>query len=438
MKKVLFGSLGALILSLALIASPVRAVTNIASNGSFENGTDPGSFTTVNAGDSTTITGWTVNSGSVDYIGSYWQASDGSRSIDLDGNAQGSISQVLTTVSGDTYTVTFDLSGNPDGAPTVKTVQVGATGGTPQNFTYNTVANGTTHSNMAYKNQSYTFTANSASTTLTFASQDAGSYGAVLDNVVVADTTQACNANATQTLYSDATTQYSGGNSVVLTPNPAWTSISGASWVWGSSGSTENTTVPKTDDFTKTFNITGAPTSGSLVMSSDNGYVIKVNGHTVDSEDVDNANEFSYQTTHTYDVSSYLQTGSNTLEIDVTNFGRAGTTFANNPGGLIYSLTVGDNECTPPPSCQDTQSVAHIIYSDTTNTYSGTDGTGTAVVVTPTTITTADWTASIPSASWIWSTPAITNAAAPNTETFTKTFSISGTPLDSSVVNSCR
>ena len=56
-------------------------------NGSFETGTyvDNGSgFEQLNAGD-TSLTGWTVDSGSVDWIGTYWPAQDGSMSIDMSG-----------------------------------------------------------------------------------------------------------------------------------------------------------------------------------------------------------------------------------------------------------------------------------------------------------------------------------------------------------------
>ena len=55
-------------------------------NGSFETGPTPGGYVTLSAGD-TQITGWTVTGDSVDYIGSYWPAADGSRSLDLSGNA---------------------------------------------------------------------------------------------------------------------------------------------------------------------------------------------------------------------------------------------------------------------------------------------------------------------------------------------------------------
>ena len=56
-------------------------------NGSFETGIaiSPDPFKTLNATDSTSIAGWTVTSGSIDYIGSYWTAQDGGRSLDMNG-----------------------------------------------------------------------------------------------------------------------------------------------------------------------------------------------------------------------------------------------------------------------------------------------------------------------------------------------------------------
>src|SRR5688500_8882000 len=57
-------------------------------NGSFESGGCFGQFTTLGNG-STNITGWVVGGHSVDYICRYWQASDGARSIDLNGKRTG-------------------------------------------------------------------------------------------------------------------------------------------------------------------------------------------------------------------------------------------------------------------------------------------------------------------------------------------------------------
>ncbi|HTF42838.1 MAG TPA: DUF642 domain-containing protein, partial [Terriglobales bacterium] len=91
--------------ALLLGAQSAYAVT--INNGSFENGTNPGSFTTVGTA-GTNIDGWTVDSGSVDYIGTYWTAASGNRSVDLSGGAPGSISQALSgLVDGVQYVLSF-------------------------------------------------------------------------------------------------------------------------------------------------------------------------------------------------------------------------------------------------------------------------------------------------------------------------------------------
>ena len=88
-------------------------------NASFETGTyvDNGfGFEQLNAGD-TSIDGWTVDAGSVDWVGTYWPAQDGSMSIDMSGLEPGTLSQTFATTIGNTYTVSFYLSGNPAGPP---------------------------------------------------------------------------------------------------------------------------------------------------------------------------------------------------------------------------------------------------------------------------------------------------------------------------------
>lgn len=182
-KKILIGSAASAI----VMGSVVMSAFAVGTNGSFESGTNPGSYLTVAAAGAD-IDSWTVDSGSVDYIGSYWQPSQGERSVDLNGNEQGSVSQVLTTVVGATYTVTFDLSGNPDGGPVVKTVNVSATGTAATPYMFDTSANGgNTHGDMKWTGKQYVFVATTTSTTLTFASGDEGAYGAAIDNVVIAE-----------------------------------------------------------------------------------------------------------------------------------------------------------------------------------------------------------------------------------------------------------
>ncbi|WP_282950020.1 MULTISPECIES: choice-of-anchor C family protein [unclassified Sphingopyxis] len=171
-------SLKAAVAAALLLPATANAATVV--NGDFETGPNPGSFTTVNAGG--TIGAWTVLSGSVDYIGSYWQPQGGSRSVDLNGNSQGAIEQAIATVIGQAYEVTFWLAGNPDSGPQVKTVKVAAANANGM-FTFDTF--GVSRAAMGWQKYTFNFTANSASTLLSFASQDAGAYGAALDTVSI-------------------------------------------------------------------------------------------------------------------------------------------------------------------------------------------------------------------------------------------------------------
>ncbi len=107
-------------LSLAVV-SAVHADSTIIINGSFEVGTDPGAiYTVVNPGE-LNVNGWTVGPVNVHYVSGYWTASDGNRSIDLNGFAgagavaSGSVEQRFSTIAGRQYLVTFDMAANPDG-----------------------------------------------------------------------------------------------------------------------------------------------------------------------------------------------------------------------------------------------------------------------------------------------------------------------------------
>ena len=175
------------IIAALAFAGSTQAFTG-ATNGSFETGAyiDNGSgFQQLDA-PNTSIDGWSVDSGSVDWIGTYWTAPNGEMSIDLSGADAGSLSQTFDTTIGNTYTVAFLLSGNPDGPPSPKTLEVSATGGTPGQYSHDTT--GSDLATMVWTPETYTFLATSASTTVTFLSTTAGPYGPALDNVVVSET----------------------------------------------------------------------------------------------------------------------------------------------------------------------------------------------------------------------------------------------------------
>ncbi len=169
--------------ALALPAMPAYAASFI--NGGFESGLDNvGQFTTLNSGDSTSITGWTVGGSGVDYIGTYWTPNEGARSIDLSALGAGSLAQTFDTVAGKSYRVSFYLAGNPAGAPLIKTARVSASGNAASDYSFDET--GFSLSNMGWALKSYDFVAGAGtSTTLTFASLNDTPYGPALDNVSI-------------------------------------------------------------------------------------------------------------------------------------------------------------------------------------------------------------------------------------------------------------
>lgn len=128
-----------------------------------------------------------MTSGSIDYIHTgYWQAADGNHSLDLSGGDAGGIAQTFDTVPGRTYRVSFQLAGNPSAG--TKTVRVLATGGVTEDYTFDASASSRPN-NMRWESHTYTFTATSAATTLSFTSLTAGAQGPALDDVSVTDIT---------------------------------------------------------------------------------------------------------------------------------------------------------------------------------------------------------------------------------------------------------
>ena len=129
---------------------------------------------------------WTVVSGSVDWIGNYWTPpSSGGGSVDLDGNSVGAISQTLFDLAAGTYKVTFALSGNPDGPPPTKALQVGVTGSTAQDYAYPIVGD---KANMNYSMSCTSSAWGGGDATLTFASLNTPStnpYGPVIGDVSI-------------------------------------------------------------------------------------------------------------------------------------------------------------------------------------------------------------------------------------------------------------
>ncbi len=178
------------------------------------------------------------------------------------------------------------------------------------------------------------------------------------------------------TIVSDTNTQdvTDSHPAVLVSPiNAAWTATSNpiafdpsAAWIW-SENPAINTDVNTTKVFTRTFNIVGAPVAGSIDIGADNGFVLKVNGTTV-VDDSAIANNFG--ASQHFDITSDLVSGSNTVEVDVTNFGVAGSDGSSNPAGVVFQVNIPQNACTtvtPPPPTPSDVGVTKVADNTTPN-----------------------------------------------------------------------
>jgi hypothetical protein len=172
-------------------------------------------------------------------------------------------------------------------------------------------------------------------------------------------------------ILSDDQTKYYNGlayvPSVLAWVHPSWNSglsiklnNDGASWIWESYRvlhPVEGDIV----DFQRSFNVVGTPTSGTLYITTDNGYEASLNGENIGSAQlgagwrasdltqpfVDTAN---WQSVETWIITSKLHTGVNVLDVAAANEymgpkdGQSDGTIYSNPAGLIYKLCVDSEE----------------------------------------------------------------------------------------------
>jgi len=168
-------------ISCALLAAAPPAGANMAANGGFESGPDPGDVMQLTVG-STALAGWVVTRNPIDYVGTLWAAAEGARSLGLNGSSPGGIAQTIATVPGAPYAVRFWLAGDAFSNPIFKRLRVTAAGQT-RDYEFDA-----THAwpwDLGWVEKTFAFTAVSTATTIEFMSLDAGDTGPTLDKVTV-------------------------------------------------------------------------------------------------------------------------------------------------------------------------------------------------------------------------------------------------------------
>jgi hypothetical protein len=117
--------------------------------------------------------------------------------------------------------------------------------------------------------------------------------------------------------------------------NPAWTStITGASWIWAPGADCAVGQPDETVTFSKSLDVTGATvTAAQIQVAVDNSADIYVNGSLAGSVPFGYP-AFQDNPPATFDVSSLVTTGSNTITIVATNGPGGG------PAGLLAGVSI--------------------------------------------------------------------------------------------------
>jgi choice-of-anchor C domain-containing protein len=168
------------------VSPAARATTNASvtgiQDGDFESPVTSAPYQQINSGQS--IGPWTVTSGSVDLIGSYWQAYSGVQSIDLNGCAPGTIDQSVGVTPGQSSTLTFAYAGNPAEDPGIENFHVEINGTNVGAFQFDSST--ASVSDMSWKMASIPIPASTSSTLdLSFVSDTTASRcgGPALDDI---------------------------------------------------------------------------------------------------------------------------------------------------------------------------------------------------------------------------------------------------------------
>jgi hypothetical protein len=160
--------------------------TGILPDGDFSQATNPGDQYPLYGKGQVFAPYWEVSKKNVNLNGSTWANVDGLCNVDLDGNVPGVIkSSAISTKPGASYTLSFVLSGNGYGPPTIKTMKV-TIDKQFKEFTWNTYG-GNDAENGDWKTVTWTFRVTGHLSVLNFASEDpkGSGFGAVIAGIAL-------------------------------------------------------------------------------------------------------------------------------------------------------------------------------------------------------------------------------------------------------------
>ena len=275
----------------------------------------------------------------------------GDQFAELDGNHPVKIWQDIPTIPGKEYKLSFKYSPRPGAQSGTNMLEARADGAL-----LGAVLSGVGGVVTNWTSENRTFIAD-ANTKIEFVDTDNdNSYGGYLDDVsltCLGDPAPQCIEDASSVIVSDSTTMVGANNAVpVGFIHGAWAaSIPGATWIW-SDVNVVDATVDTTKTFTKTFSVVGTPLNSTLLVAADNNYDVYMNGIPVAGAGCSDVTGATFGGAQICIIpAAMMTTGTNTLAITVRNWAVSGSDYNSNPAGLLYKLTLNNNECvTPEPT----------------------------------------------------------------------------------------
>jgi hypothetical protein len=205
-----------------------------------------------------------------------------------------------------------------------------------------------------------------------------GNNGTVSGAALTTDSTN--NTTETLTLYSNTEVEYFNGtdwtSAAKAWVHSWWTSIEGAEWIW-ESYLVKNPSSNETVNFRKTFtipnNVNLDTIAGTIKIAVDDSVSINLNSSYV-------GNHSELRNTKDFDISSFLLSGQNTLNLSVTNYKGASSPY-DNPAGVVFSISIKYSYVTTPTAPTVTTDSATNVTSNSATlngTVNANGGTTTA------------------------------------------------------------
>ena len=160
---------------------------------------------------------------------------------------------------------------------------------------------------------------------LVYASTCPNSSPSISTYIVVSDTTNLVTGPDVPSQTSATASYYT----------PGWCDIPGAIWIWDSYYITKPC-ITQTIIVTNQFYISGFPISAFLEIEADDSALVNLNGNNGFCDVTSTITSCSMKC----NVQRYLYPGNNLITITVTNQGVPRHTDINNPGGVLYKLSI--------------------------------------------------------------------------------------------------